>query len=53
MTTEIANLLALSDADFDAAFKQAHPEVAHLDLDEDTFEVFSAVLDKLSKADDE
>ena len=46
---QIATLLAMSDEDFDKAFKEVHPEVGHLDLDENTMDVFSIVLDKLSK----
>lgn len=46
---QIAHLLAISDEDFDKAFKEAHPEAAHLDLDEDALDVFSIVQDKLSK----
>ena len=48
-TEQIVKLLAMSDEDFDKAFKEAHPETAHLDLDADTFDVLSIMLDKLSK----
>ena len=48
-TEQIVKLLAMSDEDFDKTFKDAHPEAAHLDLDENAFDVLSLMLDKLTK----